>query len=386
MPELLGRRIRDHVARMNEDMVGFLMEFATMETPTTVPASQDQGLSFMSTALEELGFRTRRLSGRVSGGQLLAVPRRRVHGAPLQLLLGHSDTVWPLGTLELMPVVREGGRIRGPGVFDMKGGLTLVVFALRALRELGLEPPLTPVVFVNTDEEVGSPDSRHRVAHLARRVERAFVPEPSFGPGGAFKTARKGVGTFEIRLTGKAAHSGLDPDGGASAVNELAHLIQSLHGMNDREAGVSVNVGVVEGGTRSNVIAAEARAEVDVRVLTLEEGLRMEERIRSIRPVTPGVTLEVHGGVRIPPVERTPRNRALWHAAVDAGAEFGAELTEVVSGGGSDGNTTSQHTATLDGMGMVGDGAHAPHEFIDESCLVERCTLLARLLMLESLA
>ena len=386
MPELLGRRIRDHVSRLNEEMVRFLVDFAEMETPTTSPESQAQGLDHMAAALEGVGFRTRRLSGSSSGGQLLAAPGDRVRGRPLQLLMGHSDTVWPLGTLESMPVVREGGRIRGPGVFDMKGGLTLIVFALRVLEELGLEPPLTPVVFVNTDEETGSPDSRNRVAHLARHVERAFVLEPSFGPDGSLKTARKGVGTFEIRLTGKAAHSGLDPDGGASAVNELAHLIQTLHSLNDRDAGVSVNVGVVGGGTRSNVIAAEARAEVDVRVLTLAEGKRIEEAIRSIQPVTPGVSLDVRGGVRIPPVERTPRNRALWEAAQAAAGEFGVELSEVVSGGGSDGNTTSQFTATLDGMGMVGDGAHAPHEFIEESCLVERCTLLARLLMLESLA
>jgi glutamate carboxypeptidase len=257
----------------------------------------------------------------------------------------------------------------------------MMVFALRTLRDMGLDPPATPVAFVNSDEEIGSPESRRYIQLVSRNVARAFILEPAFGLTGKIKTARKGVGMFSVTVRGRAAHAGLEPESGASAILELSYLIQKLHEMNDRERGISVNVGVIDGGLRPNVVAPVSRAQVDVRVMNMEDGRLIEDAILGLRPHTPGVTLEVEGGIRSPPLERTPRNLVLWDAARQAGRELGLELEDVTAGGGSDGNTTSQFTATLDGLGPVGDGAHAPREFVFVESLVERCALLTRLLM-----
>jgi glutamate carboxypeptidase len=265
----------------------------------------------------------------------------------------------------------------------MKAGLTQIIVALKILRDLGLEPTVTPVILVNSDEEMGSPESGRIIRRLARRVRRALIPEPGMGPEGKLKTVRKGWSQFLVRVTGKAAHAGLDPRGGASAILELAHLIQKLHGMTALDEGITVNVGVISGGTRTNVIAAEALGEVDVRVLTNQQASELREKVMSLRATVPGTTVEVQEQGAVPPLEATPRNRALWEAARKAGAELGMTLQEEIAGGGSDGNTTSQYTATLDGLGAVGDGAHAPHEFLYVDKQVERCALLARLLLLE---
>ncbi|HSG47266.1 MAG TPA: M20/M25/M40 family metallo-hydrolase, partial [Longimicrobiales bacterium] len=233
---------------------------------------------------------------------------------------------------------------------------------------------------VNSDEEIGSPESRPHVRRLARAVNRAFILEPSFGPLGLLKTARKGVGHFQVTVRGRASHAGLDPEAGISAILELSHVIQTLHALTDPERGLTVNVGTIEGGTRANVVAAESRAQVDVRALTVEDAAWVTEAIRGLRPSVEGVTLEVEGGFEIPPLERTPRNRVLWHQAQAAGREMGLELGEVTAGGGSDGNTTSQYTATLDGLGPRGDGAHADREHVVVVSLAERTALLAALL------
>jgi glutamate carboxypeptidase len=206
---------------------------------------------------------------------LYARPQARPRGAPFQLLIGHSDTVWPHGTLAAMPVRREGSRLAGPGVFDMKGGLVVMLYALRALRELGLQPALSPVVLVNSDEEIGSPESTRHIQRLARAAARVFVLEPGFGPQGALKTARKGVLRFDVLVQGKSAHAGLAPQEGVSAILELSHIVQQLFALNDWEHGVSVNVGEINGGTRPNVIAHEARAVVDVRVPTVADAERI---------------------------------------------------------------------------------------------------------------
>jgi glutamate carboxypeptidase len=297
-------------------------------------------------------------------------------------MLGHCDTVWKVGTLETMPVVQEGNRLRGPGVFDMKAGLAQMVFALRILRRLKEEPEVTPIVLVNSDEEIGSPESVDLIRRLSRRVIRVFLPEPGMGEEGRLKTVRKGVSRFTISVTGKAAHAGLDPEGGASAILELSHLVQALHEMTDLGRGVTVNVGVVAGGTRPNVIPPHATAEVDVRVLTRADAQEVEEKIRGLGASVPGTSVCVEGGVLIPPLERTPRNRALWEDAQKAALDLGIGLQEGIAGGGSDGNTTSLYTATLDGLGAVGDGAHAAHEFLFVDKQVERCALLARLLLM----
>jgi len=376
-----AQSILEYLAGQRDAMVEMLVSLVEKESPTDVVASQAAVQSQLSDALCELGFGVRHVPGRETGGHLFAVPEHRERGKPAQLLIGHSDTVWPLGTLETMPVVVENGHVRGPGTFDMKAGIVQGIFALRALRELGHQPPATPVWFINSDEETGSPESKRYVRLIAKHVARAFVLEPALGLVGHLKTARKGVGRFVVRVHGKAAHSGLDPTGGASAIHELMHVVQRLHAITDLERGVTVNVGVVRGGSRVNVIAAEAEAEVDVRILSASDGEAITETIHAMRALTPGTSLEIEGGIQIPPLERTARNRLLWQAAAEAGGRLGMDLTEDISGGGSDGNTTSLYTATLDGLGSRGDGAHANHEHVEIESLVDRAALVAELLM-----
>jgi glutamate carboxypeptidase len=382
----MTRELLSYLREHRWSMVDFLRRLAIEESPSAEPESQGPVLDILSGALVELGYVARRGSGRRSGGHLYAKPRRREPNGPVQLLLGHCDTVWPLGTLEEMPVEVGNGVVRGPGVYDMKGGLAQMVYALRALRALGLKPPVTPVVFINSDEEVGSRDSRRHIRRLARVANRVFVLEPSLGSEGKLKIARKGVGRFSFFIEGKAAHAGLAPEGGASAVLELSYLIQTLHALNDPSRGTTVNVGVVEGGLSPNVVAPKSRAQVDVRVRTPEEAWRVTEAILGLEPATAGVALRVEGGIGRPPMERTPPNRALWETAGRLGKKIGAKLEEGTAGGASDGNTTSLYAATLDGLGAVGGGAHARHEFVYVDKMVERAALLALLLMEPPLA
>lgn len=362
-------------------MVGLLERLAVLESPSKDPAAQLRVQSILQQEFRRMGFRVRRVRGRSTGGSLLAVPEERKPGEPLQLLLGHCDTVWPVGTLDRMPVVCRGGRLYGPGVFDMKGGLVVMVFALEALRSVGCEPSVSPVVFVNSDEEIGSPESTPHIRRLARASDRVYVLEPALGPSGKLKTARKGGGHFLVRIMGKAAHAGLEPEKGASAILELSHVIQELYALNDPARGITVNVGMIDGGVRPNVVAPESTATVDVRILSMEDGRRVERAIRNLRARTPGTRLMVEGGINRPPLERTPRNRRLWEAACEAASELGLEVEEATAGGGSDGNTASLYAPTLDGLGPVGDGAHADREHVEVDSLVERSALLARLLV-----
>jgi glutamate carboxypeptidase len=367
-------------------MVALLRDLALLESPSLVPSSQEPVLDRLSAELAAGGLDVRRLSGRTSGGQLLArLPRTERRGRPCQLLLGHCDTVWPLGTLASMPVEIRDGRLAGPGVYDMKGGLVQGVFALRALRELGLEPPAAPVFFINSDEEIGSEDSIARLLRLTRCMRRVFVLEPSLGPAGRLKTRRKGALRFFVHVYGKAAHSGLDPEKGASAIHELARVILRLCALADRERGVSVNVGVVSGGLRRNVVAPEAQAEIDFRVLRMEDARAIESYMRELAAETPGTRLEVKGEMDRPPLEPTPGNQILWEAAVRHAGALGFALEEGTAGGASDGSFTSQIVPTLDGMGAVGDGAHATHEHVEIARMPERAALLA-LLLLEKLS
>jgi glutamate carboxypeptidase len=361
-------------------MVGLLTDLAALESPTDDLPAVARVLDRLSDELVRSGMAVRRVPGRVTAGLIVARPAARRRFQPLQLLVGHCDTVWPVGTRERMPVEVAGGRVRGPGVFDMKAGLVLMMFALRAVREAGGELPATPVVLVNADEEIGSPESKPYTVRLARRAARAFVLEPAFGPEGHLKTARKAVGGFEIVIRGRAAHAGLDPAAGASAVLELSHQIQRLFAMNDPAHGVTVNVGTISGGVRPNVVAPEVRAHVDVRVPTREALARIDAAIRGLRPVNPATAVEVAGGFHAPPLERRPPHRALWRQARAIGRQIGLDLDEAAVGGASDGNTIGQYTATLDGLGAVGDGAHAGHEFVEAASLPVRAALLALLL------
>jgi len=237
------------------------------------------------------------------------------------------------------------------------------------------------VIFLNSDEEIGSRESRRHIERLARCVTRAFVLEPSLGASGRLKTARKGIARFTVTVNGKAAHAGLDPGGGASAILELSHVIQALFALNDPEKGITVNVGTIDGGLQANVIAPQSRAMVDVRAATAADGAAVECAIRGLKAATPGTSLDIEGGFGRPVMERTPANQALWRLALSLGHQLGLDIEECTAGGGSDGNTTSLYTATLDGLGPVGDGAHARHELLRIGDTLERAALLALLLM-----
>jgi len=337
--------------------------------------------ALLAEALGRLYYTVHHIPGRQTGGHLYARPSQRIRHRPRQLLLGHCDTVWPLGTLQKMPLEMSEGMMRGPGAYDMKAGLVQMLYALQALQVLHLEPSVTPLVFINSDEEIGSHESTPYIRLLARIVDRALVLEPSLGAEGKLKVARKGVGRFTVVVKGKAAHAGLNPAEGASAILELSYVIQKLFALNDPTTGITVNVGTIEGGLRPNVIAPESRAQGEFRVLTHKDAQQIAERIRNLQPVTPGVTLEIDERLSRPPMELTPRNRSLWEIAQSLGREIGLELAGEAVGGASDGNTTSLFTATLDGLGAVGNGAHARHEFVYLDKMLERAALLALLLM-----
>jgi glutamate carboxypeptidase len=374
------RQLQTYIRQAQDEMVAYLRELVLVESPSSYPESQAGILSILKDSFRDLGFSVQIIPGEQSGSHLLA------HGpdtslAERQLLIGHCDTVWPIGTLEQMPFLSEGDVLKGPGIYDMKAGLTQMVFALKAIHALDLEPRLNPVVFINSDEEIGSVESEQYIHRLAQEVSRVFVLEPALGLDGKLKTARKGIGRFSISIQGKAAHAGLDPGAGISAILELSYMIQKLYALNDPRNGITVNVGLVEGGIRPNVVAANSQAEVDVRYLALDDAGKIESAILNLEPEMPGVTFDIRGGISRSPLERTSRNQRLWHLARTLGERIGLQLEEGSAGGGSDGNITSQYAATLDGLGAVGNGAHANHEFVFVSKMVERSVLLALLIL-----
>lgn len=381
MSKELADKILNHVRGQKPFLVSLLRNLVEAESPSSRPDSHRRTRHILMTALSQFGYST--FETGISGDMrhVYARPIARQRKLPFQLVVGHYDTVWPIGTINERPFSVDGKIIRGPGVFDMKGGLAQMVLALGTIQELGLCPAVTPIVFVNSDEEIGSPSSTRYIRMLARRAERALVLEPAIGENGKLKTERKGVGRFTVTVFGKAAHAGLDPESGASAILELSHVIQELFSMNDAERGVSINVGTVDGGIRPNVIAPNSSAVVDVRVPTLADGERVERQIRGLKAKSPEVRLRVEGFIGRPAMEATPGNRVLWETALAVGRKLGLELEQVKSGGASDGNTTSQFTPTLDGLGAVGGGAHAAHEFLEVDKTLERAALLAMLLM-----
>ena len=373
-------RVLEHVQAQQDELIRLLKRMVDAESPSATPDSHQLIISVLSEALLALGFTIRTPHTMNAHRHIFARHKSRHRALPVQLLVGHYDTVWPIGTTAKRPFSIDGNVIRGPGVFDMKGGLTQIMIALRAIHDLGLEIPLEPVIFINSDEEIGSRTSTKYIRALAQCAKRAFVLEPSMGDDGTIKTERKGIGRFTVTVHGKAAHAGLDPEGGASAILELSHVIQTLFGLNDADRGVTVNVGTIDGGLQPNVIAPHSQAVVDVRVPTIADGERIEKAIHGIEPVTPGVRLSIEGGIGRPSMEQTPRNKVLWEQAESLGRDLGLDLTQGRAGGGSDGNTTSQYTATLDGLGPVGHGAHAEHEFLYIDKTLERTALLALLL------
>ena len=365
-----------------EEMVELLQRLARAESPSLEPETQQGPFRILATELERDAFLVRPVRGSGVGDHLYARPRQRNRGDPRQLLLGHMDTVWPVGTLAGMPLHDEQGLLFGPGVADMKGGLVQIVFALRALHELGLAPSVAPVVFINTDEEIGSRDSSRFIRLLARGAARAFVLESGEGADGKLKIARKGLGHFTVTVYGRSSHAGADFEQGISAILELSHQVQQLFALNDAARGITVNVGTIDGGLRPNVVAPRASAIVDVRVPTAAAARRLERALSGLKPVLEGATVEVEGGWGRPPMEALPRNRSLLATAKRLGHELGLSLEDAgLVGGGSDANTTSLFTGTLDGLGPVGEGSHALDERVDTLLMPERTALLALLLL-----
>lgn len=298
------------------------------------------------------------------------------------LALGHSDTVWPLGTLKTMPFRESEGRLWGPGVLDMKTGLVLFLFAMRALRELEIPLAHRVVLQVNSDEETGSRTSRVLTERNAKRSQSVLVLEPGTGLTGKLKTARKGIGDYRLTVRGVAAHAGVDFEKGASAVVELARQIERIARFTDLTRGITVNPGVISGGTRSNVVAAEAHAHIDIRIPRLRDAVPLERKFQALRPFDPQCRLELSGGLNRPPLERTKGVIELYRRARRVAKELGVELEESSTGGGSDGNfTAALGIPTLDGIGAIGEGAHAVHESVLTERIPDRIALLAGLVM-----
>ncbi len=359
-----------------DDAIAGIARLVALESPSTDKAAVDR----CGRALEEML--------RSAGGAVQRIPREdrgdtitaRFDGTGTSvLLLGHFDTVWPVGTLARMPLRRDGARLYGPGVFDMKAGIGLAILAMRALA--ATRTPHPPVVMLwTTDEEIGSTSSKAEIESAARDAAAVLVLEPSL-PGGALKTARKGCGEFELVVHGVAAHAGVDPEKGASAIHELAAQIARIERLQDLSRGISVNVGLVDGGSRPNVVAEQARAVIDVRAPTARDAAQVEASIRALQPQRPGTRLIIRGGFERPPLERSPAVVHLFSLARDVASSLGRELSEGSTGGGSDGNfTAALGVPTLDGLGPVGDGAHAAHEHVNVEALPWRAALVAGLL------
>ena len=372
--------VLDYVKGQEPILIALMRELVEAESPSAQPETHDEARRVLRLALADVGFESRETGWPNRPRHVFARPADRRSGDASQLIVGHFDTVWPVGTVNERPFRVDGNIVHGPGSFDMKGGLAQLVVALRAIKDLGLQTPVRPIIFINADEEIGSRTSTRYIRWLAQHANRALVLEPALGDRGDIKTARKGIGRFTVTVYGKAAHAGLDPEGGASAILELSHVIQSLFSLNDVDRGITVNVGTVDGGIQPNVIAPHSKAVVDVRVPTVSAGNEIEYIIHSMKPQNPDVRLHIEGSIGRPSMEPTPRNQRLWERARAAGEALGLELHQARAGGGSDGNTTSQFTATIDGLGPVGDGAHALHEHLLIDKTLERAALLTMLL------
>ena len=368
-------RLRYFEARQ-EQIVKTIREFVEIESPSDNKPAADRMGAFLAGCFEALGGRAR-VHPAEDFGDNLQIDFPGGEDIKPVLLLGHFDTVYPLGTLATMPCHVADGRLHGPGVLDMKSGIALMLFAIQALQawHTGLPRPVT--VFLVSDEEVGSYSSRAITEALAKESAAVLVLEPA-GPRGAVKTARKGVGEYILNVQGVAAHAGLDPGKGHSAILELARQITAVSKLNDLAQGVSVNPGVIRGGTRTNVIAAEASAEIDVRITHAKQAAALDRKLRALKPFDKHCKLSIEGGINRLPMERNEGVAALYEKAQEIAKQIDWKLEEAAVGGGSDGNfTAGLGIPTLDGMGGSGQGAHAVHEHIVISELPRRALLLA---------
>jgi len=367
-----------HLKQQLPENLRFLERMVSMESPSFDKPLVDKFVRFAGSRFQEIGGEIEYVATERFGDQMLA--RFSGKSSDRILLLGHSDTVWPAGEIEKRPFKIGDGRVFGPGVFDMKAGILLMWMAVGALSRMrgALERSVT--VLLTSDEEVGSNSSRALTESEAARCRAVFVLEPSL-PGGVLKTARKGVGQFTLKAVGRAAHAGIDPLKGVNAIEEISRQILKLHRLTDVVQGTTVTVGVVQGGTRSNVVPAEAAAEIDVRITSIGEAERVTRAIKALAPELPGARLEVSGSINRPPMERTSDTVRLFEVARRIAAQIGIDLKEGSTGGASDGNLTSAlGIPTLDGLGAVGDGAHAVDEWVDVESLPARAALVAELI------
>ena len=375
----------DYCLANHDWLLEFIEALVAIESPSDDPAAVNRCGAELAARLEAIGGSVTRIASSSAGPStsLRAGDHVRASfgsGSRQLLLLGHFDTVWPIGQLARMPVKRDGGRLHGPGVFDMKAGIGLAALATRAVVEQGGLDGCQAVMLWTTDEEIGSGTSRALIEAEAARSAAVLVFEPSL-PGGALKTSRKGVGQFELIARGVPAHAGLDPGKGVSAVRELARQITAIDDLQDPAHGVTVTVGVIKGGTRANVVPDEASAIIDARANTRADADRIAAALKSVKPYVAGATVEVTGGFERPPLERTAAVVKLFEMARSVAVETGVALEEGSAGGGSDGNLTAAlGVPTLDGFGAVGDGAHALHEHIEIDALVPRAAIIAGLL------
>jgi len=379
-PPVPMRALLAGARRKESALLDLIQKLVKAESPTDNKDAVDACVALVAKHAKALGGRVKLLCQRGFGNVLEARfgPKSKTGPAGRILLLGHLDTVWPLGTLKTMPCRLGEGRLWGPGTLDMKAGAAMALTAIEMLTETGMLKREI-VLLLNSDEEVGSPVSRPITERLAMECAAVYVLEPAQGL--AYKTARKGTGNWRIDVTGVAAHAGVDFEKGVSAIRELARVVESVSGWTDLKRGLTVNVGIVGGGSKTNVIPAEAWAEVDVRIARKADGPRIERRFAALKPGDRGCTLTVAGGINRPPMERTRGTVKLYRQARALAAELGFPLEEAATGGASDGNLTSAlGISTLDGMGAVGEGAHARHESIVVEQLAPRTALLAGLL------
>jgi glutamate carboxypeptidase len=366
-----------------DEMLAFLVRMVEHESPTLDKAAVDRYGAFLGDAYRALGATVETIPQAQYGDhhRITLDPPGGASDDRQVTVLCHLDTVWALGELAKRPIRTAENRMYGPGIYDMKGGTMMVYFALRALQEQGLATNRRIVVLLTSEEEIGSPTSRALIEEEARKSAYVLCVEPPVAPQGSLKTARKGVGRFAMRITGRASHAGADHAKGISAITELAHQVLALNALTDYATGTTVNVGVVRGGTRSNVVPAEAEAEIDLRVATVAEGERVVPAILALQPVVPGAKLAITGGLNRPPMERTPGIVAFFERARALGATFGFDVTEAATGGGSDGQfAAALGIPTLDGLGVNGDGAHADHEHLLTDSIAPRAALIAALL------
>jgi glutamate carboxypeptidase len=375
------RGLRRDLRLREGEMLRLLGRFVRAESPSLDKAAVDRFGQIVAAEWRARGAKVKFLRQSKRGDHLLVrLWRGPGRASGRILLLGHLDTVYGIGTLQGMPFRISGGRAWGPGSFDMKGGLVLALAAVDALDRAGVKLDNEICCLWTSDEEIGSESSRRIIEHEAKRSDAVLVLEPAGEPRGALKTSRKGVGEIEIRVMGRAAHSGLKPEEGINAVHELALQIARVAQFDDPQRGIRVHVNMASGGTRTNVIAAEARAFADVRVTRAADACRVEKRFRKLRPILPGAKLEISGGVSRPPMERK-MSAALFHHAKGLAKKMGLKLEETASGGGSDGNLTAAVGApTLDGLGAIGANAHSTRESIVVRELGNRATLIAALL------